>query len=217
MCVGTVSGSGAANAITIGSATIPAMIGSGMPPATAAAIEVGVLARRPADAAGDGRRGVPDGRVSRQELFRRGRARLCAGADLLRHRRRVGVSPGVAPPHAPGRRPLPEADVARHRQSRGLPLGDLRPRRHDGGVESRRRASLRSTSSSPSAASCSWSIWSRCWAGPLVVCRVHPAAPQIPRFLYRDDRRPDAAAGHACDHDRRARHHRRADQARRAS
>ena len=39
MCVGTVSGSGAANAITIGSATIPAMIGAGMPPATAAAIE----------------------------------------------------------------------------------------------------------------------------------------------------------------------------------
>jgi len=37
--VGTVSGSGAANAITIGSATIPAMIGAGMPPATAAAIE----------------------------------------------------------------------------------------------------------------------------------------------------------------------------------
>jgi TRAP transporter 4TM/12TM fusion protein len=39
MCVGTISGSGAANAITIGSATIPAMIGSGMPRATAAAIE----------------------------------------------------------------------------------------------------------------------------------------------------------------------------------
>src|SRR5437763_15379787 len=39
MCVGTVSGSGAANAITIGSATIPATIGAGMPPATAAAIE----------------------------------------------------------------------------------------------------------------------------------------------------------------------------------
>ena len=36
---GTVSGSGAANAITIGSATIPAMIGAGMPRATAAAIE----------------------------------------------------------------------------------------------------------------------------------------------------------------------------------
>ena len=39
MCVGTVSGSGAATAITIGSATIPAMIGAGMPRATAAAIE----------------------------------------------------------------------------------------------------------------------------------------------------------------------------------
>jgi TRAP transporter 4TM/12TM fusion protein len=39
MCVGTVSGSGAANAITIGSATIPAMIGAGMPRPAAAAIE----------------------------------------------------------------------------------------------------------------------------------------------------------------------------------
>ena len=39
MCVGTVSGSGAANAITVGTATIPAMIGAGLPPATAAAIE----------------------------------------------------------------------------------------------------------------------------------------------------------------------------------
>jgi TRAP-type uncharacterized transport system fused permease subunit len=39
MAVGTVSGSGAANAITIGSATIPAMIGAGMPRPTAAAIE----------------------------------------------------------------------------------------------------------------------------------------------------------------------------------
>jgi TRAP transporter 4TM/12TM fusion protein len=39
MCIGTVSGSGAANAITVGSATIPSMIGAGLPPATAAAIE----------------------------------------------------------------------------------------------------------------------------------------------------------------------------------
>ena len=39
MAVGTVSGSGAANAITVGSATIPAMIGAGMPRAMAAAIE----------------------------------------------------------------------------------------------------------------------------------------------------------------------------------
>jgi TRAP transporter 4TM/12TM fusion protein len=39
MCVGTVSGSGAANSITVGTATIPAMIAAGLPPATAAAIE----------------------------------------------------------------------------------------------------------------------------------------------------------------------------------
>ncbi len=39
MCIGTVSGSGAANSITVGSATIPAMINAGLPPATAAAIE----------------------------------------------------------------------------------------------------------------------------------------------------------------------------------
>ncbi len=39
MLIGTVSGSGAANSITVGSATIPAMIQAGLPPATAAAIE----------------------------------------------------------------------------------------------------------------------------------------------------------------------------------
>ena len=66
MCVGMVSGSGAANAITIGSATIPAMIASGIPPATAAAIEFGVLARRTIDAAGDGHRRLPDGRIPRR-------------------------------------------------------------------------------------------------------------------------------------------------------
>jgi TRAP transporter 4TM/12TM fusion protein len=39
MAIGTVSGSGAANSITVGSATIPAMINAGLPPATSAAIE----------------------------------------------------------------------------------------------------------------------------------------------------------------------------------
>ena len=39
MAIGTVSGSGAANSITVGTATIPAMINAGLPPATAAAIE----------------------------------------------------------------------------------------------------------------------------------------------------------------------------------
>ena len=39
MAIGTISGSGAANSITVGSATIPAMVQAGLPPATAAAIE----------------------------------------------------------------------------------------------------------------------------------------------------------------------------------
>ena len=39
MAIGTISGSGAANSITVGSATIPAMINAGLPRATAAAIE----------------------------------------------------------------------------------------------------------------------------------------------------------------------------------
>ena len=43
-----------------------------------------LLARRPVDAAGDGYRRLPDGRIPRRRLFRRGGARLGAGADLLR-------------------------------------------------------------------------------------------------------------------------------------
>ena len=39
MAIGTISGSGAANSITVGSATIPAMINAGLPRATSAAIE----------------------------------------------------------------------------------------------------------------------------------------------------------------------------------
>ena len=61
---------------------------------------VGLLARRPVDAAGHGRVGLPHGRVPRAQLLRRRRARLRAGPDLLRHRRGVGVSPGGAPSHA---------------------------------------------------------------------------------------------------------------------
>ena len=105
MCVGTVSGSGAANAITIGSATIPAMIGAGMPPATAAAIEIGVLARRPVDAAGDGHRRLPDGRVPRQDYF----DVVARGyVPALIYYITVAMSVyllATAPPHAPGRRP----------------------------------------------------------------------------------------------------------------
>ena len=100
MCVGMVSGSGAANAITIGSATIPAMIASNIPPATAAAIEVRLLARRTTDAAGDGHRRLPDGRIPGRRLFRRGGARLGAGVDLLRDGLHLGLSAGDHIPHA---------------------------------------------------------------------------------------------------------------------
>ena len=99
MCVGTVSGSGAANAITIGSATIPAMIGAGMPRATAAAIESASSLGGQLMPPVMGVVGVPDGGVPRQELLRGGGARLCAGADLLRHRRGVGLSARAASPH----------------------------------------------------------------------------------------------------------------------
>ena len=102
--VGTVSGSGAANSITVGSATIPAMIGAGMPPATAAAIEnassMGGQLMPPVM----GIVGVPDGRIPRRRLFRRGGARLGAGADLLHHRRDLGLSAGDPLPHPPRRR-----------------------------------------------------------------------------------------------------------------
>lgn len=66
MCIGTVSGSGAANSMTVGSATIPAMIGAGLPPATAAAIEnassMGGQIMPPVM----GNRRLSDGRVSRR-------------------------------------------------------------------------------------------------------------------------------------------------------
>ena len=117
MCVGMVSGSGAANAITIGSATIPAMIASNIPPATAAAIEVRLLARRPVDAAGHGHRRLPDGRIPRRRLFRGGGARLGAGADLLRHRRDLGLSAGDHVPHPHRHHQNGRAQLARHRQS----------------------------------------------------------------------------------------------------
>ncbi len=136
MCVGTVSGSGAANAITIGSATIPAMIGAGMPPATAAAIEsasslggqlmppvMGVAAFLMAEFLGKSYFDV----VARgyvPALIYYATVAVSVYLLALRHRMRL-----VAGSEA-------DAVVARHRQSRGLPLRDHRPGRHDGGVES---------------------------------------------------------------------------------
>ena len=53
--------------------------------------------------------------------------------------------------------------------------------------------------------------------GQWSLAAVHEAAEALPRFLHRHDHRPDAAAGDAVDHGRRAGDHRRAHQARLAA
>ncbi len=78
---------------------------------------------RPADAAGDGRRGVPDGRICRHHLRGRGASRVPAGDHHLRgavlHRRHRGGEEGHdgpaahAPAHACAGRPVGPADVLR--------------------------------------------------------------------------------------------------------
>ncbi len=218
MCVGTVSGSGAANAITIGSATIPAMIGAGMPRATAAAIEsasslggqlmppvMGVSAFLMAEFLGRSyfdvvaRGYVPaliyyaTVAVSVYLLAVRHRTRLVAiSFEALTWRDWVNLA----------------AFLAR----------DRRPGRDDGGLASARRCSRRSTCSSPSAACCSCvNLVPLLAPGRWSFGGIHRADPEISRFLHRDDVRSDAAPGDAVDHDRRARHHRRSDQARLAA
>ena len=136
MCVGTVSGSGAANAITIGSATIPAMIGAGMPPATAAAIEsasslggqlmppvMGVAAFLMAEFLGK----------SYFEVVARGYvpaliyyATVAVSVYLLALRHRMRLVAGVQP----------NAVVAGCDQPSGVPERDFRSGRHDGRLES---------------------------------------------------------------------------------
>ena len=49
---------------------------------------------RAIDAAGDGHCGLPDGRIPRRRLFRRGGARLGPGADLFRLRLHIRLSAG---------------------------------------------------------------------------------------------------------------------------
>ena len=132
MCVGTVSGSGAANAITIGSATIPAMIGAGMPPATAAAIEVGLLAWRAVHAAGDGNLGFSDGRVPGQGLFRCCRTGLGAGNYLLYDSCDLGLLAGRSIPDASRRWLVRRAGMARPGKSRRLRPGCGQPNHPDG-------------------------------------------------------------------------------------
>ncbi len=179
MCVGTVSGSGAANAITIGSATIPGHDRRRHAARHRRRDRVGIVARRPIDAAGHGRVGLPDGRIPGTQLLRRGRPRLCARAHLLRHRRGVGISPGGAASDAAGRHLVRSADLARLGQSRRLSRRDRRPGRHDGGLASAahvrgalrlRRGRQRPVRRQSRAAA---------RARPLVVRGIHRADPEI--------------------------------------
>ena len=99
MGVATVSGSGAANAITIGSATIPAMIASGIPRVHAAAIEMLGFPGGPTHAPGHGDCRLSYGRVPGKELFRCRGPGVRPGFDLLSWGQHRGV---------PDLRPLPD-------------------------------------------------------------------------------------------------------------
>ena len=173
MCVGTVSGSGAANAITIGSATIPAMIGAGMPPATAAAIELasslggqfmppvmGISAFLMAEFLGkDYFDVVARGWVPALIYY-------ATVADF-------GLSAGDPLPHPARRQLVRKPGLARLREPRRLRRRRRRPGRPDGGHSSRAdvRRALRL---------CRRRHGAFCHqpdpvagAGPLVVCRLH--------------------------------------------
>ena len=100
---GMISGSAVSNVLAVGVVTIPAMIKSGFTPYRAAAIEVGRLDRRPAHAAGDGRRRLHHGGVP-ASLLRRGL-----------HRRRHSRGPLLRLPVHPRRS---GSGQARHRRRR---------------------------------------------------------------------------------------------------
>ena len=217
MCVGTVSGSGAANAITIGSATIPAMIGAGMPRATAAAIEsasslggqlmppvMGVSAFLMAEFLGR----------SYFDVVARGYV------PALIYYATVAVSVYLLAVHHRTRLVAISFEGLTWRDWVNLAafLGrDQRPGRIDGGLESPAdvRGALRVRRRRQRAVRRRARAVAR--ARSLVVRRLHQADPTISRFVHRDDLRSDIAAGDAVDHDRRAGHHRGSDQARLAA
>ena len=213
MCVGTVSGSGAANAITIGSATIPAMIGAGMPPATAAAIEsasslggqlmppvMGVSAFLMAEFLGK----------SYFDVVARGYVpaliyyiTVAVSVYLLAVRYRTRVVAGIYQTLSTQDWINLAAFVAVIGGLVGLMAAwNLAPMFAAlyvfvaiGGVLLAVHlffSALRST----------------------LACGPHEAGADVPRRLCRDDRRPDPAARYARDHDRRPGHYRRSDQAR---
>ena len=213
MCVGMVSGSGAANAITIGSATIPAMIASNIPPATAAAIEsasslggqlmppvMGIAAFLMAEFLGvDYFDVVARGWVPALIYY----ATVATSVYLLAitFRTRIVITkirrPGLARHRQPRR-------LRHHRRRPGrldgdpLPRADVRRALH---ILHRRQRPGRDPRRRPAA------------YAAVDVRHLHQADPDISRRLYGHDLRSGVAAGDAVDHDRGAGDHRRADQA----
>ena len=80
---GLISGSSVSNVVSGGIFTIPLMAKAGYGGVKAGAIETAIVGERPDHAAGDGRGGVPDGRVRRHSLYRHHQARVPAGGDLV--------------------------------------------------------------------------------------------------------------------------------------
>ena len=217
MAIGTVSGSGAANSITVGSATIPAMIQAGLPPATAAAIEnsssmggqlmppvMGIAAFLMAEFLG----------VDYFDVVARGWV-----PALIYY---ISVSTSVYllatfyHTHMIVDLDRQAARLARQGQSRRLRRRGRRPGDADGDHLSRADVCRALHVLRGRLPGC-WSSTSSSLLRQLVVPRVHRAAQARARFLYRHDHRHRAAAGDAVDHDRRAGDHRRADQARLAA
>ncbi len=93
---GMISGSAVSNVASVGVLTIPLMRRGGYPGARRRRHRSRRLDRRPVDAAGDGRRRLPDGRVPASPLSRRGHRRRAAVAAVLLRPLHPGRPPGRA-------------------------------------------------------------------------------------------------------------------------
>ena len=167
------SGSGAANAITVGSATIPAMIDAGMPPATAAAIELassmggqfmppvmGIAAFLMAEFLGkDYFDVVARGWVPALIYYITVATSVYLAGDPFRTRIVIGS--------------FEEPGLARLCQSRRLRRRRRRPGRPDGGHHLAPMFAALYIFFVVGYRRCSSSTWCRCWDRAMVVARVH--------------------------------------------